>query len=39
MASWVEVKSSNGVVSEMQKLRMIELEKAGCKVEIYREER
>jgi Holliday junction resolvase len=32
MASWVEVKSSNGVVSEMQKIRAEQLRKAGCDV-------
>jgi hypothetical protein len=36
VASWVEVKSVRGVLSPMQKHRINQLEKAGCKVDVFR---
>jgi Holliday junction resolvase len=36
IASWVEVKSARGVLSPMQKHRINQLEKAGCKVDVFR---
>jgi Holliday junction resolvase len=36
VASWVEVKAERGVLSPMQKHRIEELQRAGCKVEVFR---